>query len=168
MYPALTAAKDLLGNDPEQIVEHLSAWGWSWRIVVILFLLAVANFLGLIFSDRYEPPTWLFSAFLALVIYAPLLSIFRAIAPAQEAANKLTTIGFLAVVAVAFIGIKSLTGNTPNPIPSIVAPLGGLLLAIGIDRASERLAGIPMAWTTAIILGAAALIFGAIYSQSNR
>ncbi|MFW0120224.1 hypothetical protein ACN08Y_09960 [Rothia sp. P5764] len=168
MYPTLTAAKDLLGNTPEQIIEPLSAWGWSWRIVVILFLLAVANFLGLIFSGRYEPPTWLFSGFLALVIYPPLLSIFRAIAPAQEAANRLATIGFLVVVAVAFIGIKSFTGHTPNPIPSIGSPLGGLLSAIVIDRFSEGLAGLPMAWTTAIILAAAALIFGAIYSQSNR
>lgn len=154
----MTTKTDLFGRVAEQSIEPLELWQWG---LLIFFALALVAFsvaiLAIAFSGNYGKGSWATSVFIGLVLYALLLPMYRAISPGTNNHWWLLTGSILAIGAISFFALLQ-KRQSPNPLYSLGVPVGAVALATFVDKLSEQLAGIPLAWPSAIFI----VVFGVV------
>lgn len=159
---------DLFGRVAEQSVDPLQPWQWVLCVIGTLALLALSAFVGAIFSGNYGGFSWGAALFIMLLFNSCLLPMYRAIPPGTNLYWWLLT-GTVAAISVALFFVAHQTGTTPNPLHALGAPVAAIGVSTILDLVSERLAGIPLAWPSAIILvGVGVFVVFAIANDQNR
>lgn len=159
---------DFFGRVAEQAIDPLEPWQWVLCIIGTLALLALSSFLGAIFSDNYGGFSWLATLFPVLLLYPCLLPMYRAIPPGTNLYWWLLSGSVMVISVASFFAFRHL-GKTPNPIHAFGVPVTALGISTLIDLGSERLAGVPLAWTSFLVLvglGVAAVLVMAL--DQNR
>lgn len=149
---------DLFGRVAEQYVDPLELWQWVLLIAFSALLVALnSTIVAVAFNRNYGKGSWVTSVFIGLVLYALLLPMYRAISPGTDMHWWLLTGSVLMISAVSFF-VLAQKNYSPNVLHSFGTPVLAIGLSSFVDMLSERLAGIPLAWPSAIFI----VVFGVV------
>lgn len=164
----MSPTTDFFGRVAEQSIDPLEPWQWVLCVIGTLAMLVLSAFMGAILSDNFRVFSWLAGLFLTVFLYPCLLLMYRAIPPGTNLYWWLLTGSVMVISAVLFFVFHRL-GKTPNPLHSFGVPIAALGVSTVLDFASERLAAIPLAWSSAVIGLVLVLVIGFAWaSEQNR